>query len=122
MIKLSTTSFKWSTSEQVYPFQLADDGSPLYCKQIDMGLVPNAGIKQLSHGIPSLDLTKIFHISGSANSSSSEGSLAVNHTQWDSTYSVVVRLVGTTIIEVQAQQAHWYNNNYYVKARLVYGK
>ena len=49
MIRLSNGSgsgpsnFKWTASEQVWPFELWNDGSTLYCKEVNMGLLPNNG-------------------------------------------------------------------------------
>jgi len=44
-------AFQWSTSEQVYPFEKADDGSTLYAKRYDMGALPNTGTKDVALGI-----------------------------------------------------------------------
>ena len=49
--------FQWSADEQVWPFEKHSDGSPLYCKQVDFGTLPNNGVKSLpiSINLPSLD-------------------------------------------------------------------
>jgi hypothetical protein len=56
--------FQWSTSEQVYPFERASDGSVLYCKEINMGALPNTGNLQVAHGISNFDPAKIHSIDG----------------------------------------------------------
>jgi hypothetical protein len=45
------SAFQWSTSEQVWPFEKARDGSTLYCKEIDFGALPNNGTKSVAHNI-----------------------------------------------------------------------
>ena len=47
----SFTAFEWSTTEQVWPFELSDTGGTLYCKLVDFGTLPNAGGKSVAHGI-----------------------------------------------------------------------
>ena len=49
MIKLNNgnggggaSNFQWSSTEQVWPFELWNDGSTLYCKEINIGLLANA--------------------------------------------------------------------------------
>ena len=70
MIKLSGSSistFQWSNSEQVWPLEKADDGSTLFCKLIEMGLLPNNGIKSVAHGLTLVSGgTKMFSIRGIA--------------------------------------------------------
>lgn len=64
MIRLAgASSFTWSTSEQVYPFEKSSDGSTLYCKEIDCGAGPNAGVKDVAHNIPSHSIGNLFDIS-----------------------------------------------------------
>jgi hypothetical protein len=46
-----SSTFQWSTSEQVWPFEKASDGSTLYAKQINFGSLPNNGQKNVAHGI-----------------------------------------------------------------------
>ena len=43
MIKLSVAEFKWSTSEQVWPFEKDSQGRVLYCKQSSPIVLPNNG-------------------------------------------------------------------------------
>lgn len=57
MIRLSgaggqATAFQWSTDEQVWPFELANDGSTLYCIEFrDQGAMPNTGNKYIAHSL-----------------------------------------------------------------------
>lgn len=61
----SISSFTWSTSEQVWPFEKDELGRTLYSKKIDFGAVPNNGWKSVSHGLgPNFDCTKVLKISG----------------------------------------------------------
>lgn len=124
MVKISAESggFAWSSVEQIYPDCKDSAGRVLYAKEVDCGKVPNVGVKQVAHGIASLDVEKIFHMSGSSNSSSSEGALLLVHTQNDPTYCVMARLVGLSNIEVSTYQSHWFTNNYYVKFRIIWAK
>ena len=46
-----STTFQWSTSEQIWPFEKSSNGSTLYAKQIDFGALPNNGQKNVAHGI-----------------------------------------------------------------------
>jgi hypothetical protein len=39
----SVQPFQWTTTEQLYPFEVADDGSPLYAIRIDIPSLPNNG-------------------------------------------------------------------------------
>jgi hypothetical protein len=60
-------AFQWSSSEQVYPFEKAADGSTLYCKEINFGAWPNNGTKSVPHGITwigGFDTTKLHRIEG----------------------------------------------------------
>ena len=44
--------FQWSTSEQVWPFEKASDGSTLYCKEFqNQGALPNTGNMYIAHGL-----------------------------------------------------------------------
>jgi len=53
--------FQWSTSEQEWPFELDDSGRTLYCKKMNIGALPNNGIKNTAHNISSLtDIRKLF--------------------------------------------------------------
>jgi len=52
--------FQWSTSEQIWPFEKADDGSALYCKRIDFGNLPAIGTKHVAHGISGFIESNVF--------------------------------------------------------------
>lgn len=68
MIKISVeggesagvSDFQWSTSEQIWPYEIAGDGSTLYCKQINAGTMPNNGTLEVAHNIA--DPKKIFKV------------------------------------------------------------
>jgi hypothetical protein len=45
------STFQWSTSEQVWPFEKASGGATLYCKEVNFGTLPNATTKNVAHGI-----------------------------------------------------------------------
>jgi len=51
-------AFQWSTSEQVWPFEKDLSGRTLYCKEIDLGDLPQDGIKTTSLG--NINTQKIF--------------------------------------------------------------
>jgi hypothetical protein len=67
MIKVSTNEFKWSTAEQVYPFEKDSNGNILYCKQINFGNMPNNGTKQMAHGIIGYTSSKVYKLYGKAS-------------------------------------------------------
>ena len=45
------STFQWSTSEQVWPFEKASNGATLYCKEVNLGNLPTYGAKNVAHGI-----------------------------------------------------------------------
>jgi hypothetical protein len=47
----SIEEFQWSTNEQVWPFERGKNGETLYCKEIEFGTLPSAGIKYVAHDI-----------------------------------------------------------------------
>lgn len=52
MIRLAgPSSFKISSTEQVYPFELHSDGRTLYAKYVNFGNIPNSGPKSVTHGL-----------------------------------------------------------------------
>ena len=55
-------AFQWSTSEQVWPFEKDLSGRTLYCKEIDLGDLPQNGIKTTSLG--NINTQKIFKYYG----------------------------------------------------------
>lgn len=65
MIRLvgnSVSTFQWSNSEQVWPFEKSKLGYTLYCKEIAFGTLPNSAVKQVAHGITELaaDVKRLF--------------------------------------------------------------
>lgn len=55
MIKLSVNTFTWSSTEQVYPFEMPSNGKTLYCKEVNFGALPNNTTKSVAHGIVNFD-------------------------------------------------------------------
>jgi hypothetical protein len=53
-------AFTWSTSEQVWPYEKAVDGSTLYCRQVSIPTLPNYGTVTVT--VTGVVPTKIFHI------------------------------------------------------------
>lgn len=66
MIKLSNSvqAFQWSTLEQVYPFEVDNNGATLYCKEINLGTLPNSVLKLVPHNISGLTLSKVRKLFG----------------------------------------------------------
>lgn len=68
MIKLvsnnasSTSAFQWSTSEQVYPLEKSNSGETLYCREFNIGALPDNG--QSFTSIGSIVPEKIIAIYG----------------------------------------------------------
>lgn len=54
------SEFQWSTSEQVWPFEKAIDGSTLYCRQVSIATLPNYGTVTVA--VTGVVPTKIFRI------------------------------------------------------------
>jgi len=61
-----TPAFQWSTSEQVWPFEKAADGSTLYCKEVACGGMPNNGSVQTAHNIANFTASKVYSYFGYA--------------------------------------------------------
>jgi hypothetical protein len=61
---LEPVSFKWSTSEQIYPHEYDMYGRILYCKELVLGMLPSLGNITAAHGIYfngiQTPVTKIF--------------------------------------------------------------
>ena len=66
MIKLIPAEFKWKTTEQMYPFEKADDGSVLYCKYVNCNALPNNGTSNTAHGISNFTASKVHKYWGKA--------------------------------------------------------
>jgi len=66
MIKLTgASSFTWSTSEQVWPFEKDINGNTLYCKQLYFASLPNNGTVTVAHNISDLNPENAFSVFGS---------------------------------------------------------
>lgn len=66
-MKLDTGVFQWKSTEQIYPFEKADDGSTLYCKQIVAASLP-ASAGWYSLGAVGISDARLVHrIEGIAN-------------------------------------------------------
>lgn len=55
----SISSFQWTTSEQVWPFEKAADGSTLYCKESTALTLPNNGYTYWAHNISGFSRSKV---------------------------------------------------------------
>jgi hypothetical protein len=64
MIKLAVSEFKWSSQEQVYPFEKDINGNTLYCKEVNFGAGPNSGHKLVAHSLSNYNVTKLFSMQG----------------------------------------------------------
>ena len=53
-VGVGVEEFQWSEDEQVWPFEKANDGSTLYCKEVDCGAGPNNGYSYTNHGIANI--------------------------------------------------------------------
>lgn len=67
MIRLSNSSsissFQWSASEQVWPFETTiSGGDTLYCKQVYCGALPNNGTAFKAHDISSFTGPKLHRL------------------------------------------------------------
>lgn len=60
-IVANAPAFQWSSSEQVYPFEKAIDGSTLYCKLIAC-TVPNSGHADTAHNISGFVPSKVHSL------------------------------------------------------------
>jgi hypothetical protein len=92
-----TPAFQWSSSEQVYPFEKADNGAALYCKQIDFGALPNNGSKNVAHNVPSLDKTKVYRIYGRWYSTSVNQAYVLPYVDTNSSYNVNCMVYGDNV-------------------------
>lgn len=72
----SLSTFTWSTSEQVWPFEKTVNGDTLYCKQINMGTFNPSSLSQ-PHGISSYDVEKMYKIEGWAGNNNYLGTMQV---------------------------------------------
>ena len=90
MIKLTASQFQWSETEQVYPNEIALDGSILYCAMVDFGLLPNNGTKNVAHnlvGVLGENIVKFF--GNTYHTSNTFQTLPFAHTA-GSTYNIIL--------------------------------
>jgi hypothetical protein len=128
MIKLSANNagagieeFQWSTSEQVYPFEKDSNGSILYCKEIDLGVLPNSGAKNLAHGISSLNLDKVFRVEGLVGRGPAGNVLQLGTIRIDGyQYCIALWITSTTISVITAFNYGSYG--WTSLARIIYAK
>jgi hypothetical protein len=65
MTKLSgVSSFQWSSTEQVWPFEKNKEGETLYCKEISLGNLPQSGYVQANINANINTADKIFKVQG----------------------------------------------------------
>jgi hypothetical protein len=67
------SSFQWSTSEQVWPFEKSENGATLYCR-LFTGQLPNGGNLSIAHGLSGFSPSKVKRLS--------IGGYAASYTQW----------------------------------------
>lgn len=112
---MKLNGFQWLRREQIWPFEKAQDGKTLYCKEVYIGTVPNSGGSYL-HGIE--NFSSLFLVTGAerhvANNfwrpvplayPSAIGSLGINmnsthvgvetNADWSGHGDLVVRLIYT---------------------------
>jgi hypothetical protein len=110
-------AFQWSTSEQVYPFEKASDGSTLYCKEITAGAL-SSGYTGTAHGISGLTIDKVFSsdivLYDQANGAMPNGQAHPG----DARYSSFVSITPTDISVVVGSLL----NISSMKARIIYSK
>lgn len=114
-------TFQWSTSEQVWPFEKAADGSTLYCKEVSLGQFPNNGDKDVAHGISDVTANKIqsFTVRGFGNSGGNDYSIMLGYQTSDSSNSMMSFIYGSYIKVITAGNQSWVTSSY---ARIIYAK
>lgn len=118
MIKLN--NLIWSSKEQVYPFEKAEDGSTIYCKKIDFGTPPNTGTKTVSHGISGVDSDNFIRFWGVMQGTASP--FAANPIPYSHpalTCYAVKLVIQPTFVEMQTG---WHWNDHYAYIYLIYKK
>lgn len=122
MIRLSTpsiSSFTWSTSEQVWPFEKDASGKTLYCQEIDFGALPNNGSKSVAHGIALTDpSTQIFNLSGTNRAGSGSESFNYSFPLSDTASSVLTAINSTYIVIITGYNWSWVS----CRVRVIYSK
>jgi hypothetical protein len=97
-VTAGTQAFQWSTSEQVYPFEKASDGSTLYCKEINFGAFPNGGNKSVAHGISGLVDNKVFNYYGMGYATGGDSAVKVPYVDTNPTYNIHMAVNSTTVV------------------------
>jgi len=58
----SSTAFQWSTSEQIWPYEVTDAGETIFCKQFNIASFPNNGNVDTAHGVAGLIETDAYEM------------------------------------------------------------
>jgi len=116
--------FQWSTSEQIYPFERALDGSTLYCKYISAGAMPNSGWASIAHNIPNWSPSKLHRMNiycYSANDQGSPSHVPLPYNDSNGNASGVM-VYGLTIINLFSKTNYYSANGYAAHIYLIYSK
>lgn len=93
-------TFTWSASEQVWPFEKTVGGDVIYCKELDLGALPNATTTTVAHGISSFDAEKLFKVEGIAGDNTYGGP-----------HNLGFQLGWTTTVAASAVQIQFYDSD-----------
>jgi hypothetical protein len=118
----NTPAFRWSSSEQVYPFEVANDGSTLYCKYYDLGAMPNSGWKTIAHNIPAWTADKIFSLKALTKSTNHGGIAVTVPLPLHDGGTVTNAQVGGNNINIYASNNYYSSNGYNAYMYLIYSK
>lgn len=93
------SSFQWSETEQVYPFEKASDGSTLYCKEVYAGNLAANGVRTVAHNIAGFQPDKLFSLKAISTDGSSQWRLPLS-AAWpaDPSYSCTVGIAANDIL------------------------
>lgn len=114
LVGSSVSSFTWSTSEQVYPFEKDVNGNTLYCKEVDFGALPNNGLKSVAHGVGSFSSDNLFKAYGTSSLSGGTQGEPIPQS-----YNSVDLYIDTTNINCRTQSDR---TSFTAKIRLIYKK
>lgn len=117
MIRLAAPAFRWTSAEQEYNLEVGPNGEQLYAKEVDIGALPDSGIKEVAHNITSFDAARIFredhlYVIGSTQTVRSANSSAG--------YSIAGVLTVTNVYTQTSQ--NWGSLGATGKCRIIYWK
>jgi len=124
MVKLAgVSSFTWKTTEQVYPFEKASDGSTLYCKEVNCGTLPNNGQQEVAHNITfsPFSNTKLHSLTGRITATTDPGWTGViPYTHPGAGFTLLNIVTATNITFISGAPLGSYG--WQAVARLIYAK